>query len=148
MPVVRVEQRVAAPVDAVWGVVSDVEARTRLMGHMRSVEVRETGPGYRVTAWEVDIKGCAMRWTEREEIDHERLRIDYHLIEGDLAQMEGHWQLEPLPDGVVNVVLSVSFDIGMPELSDMLDPVAERAIRENSLAMLASLAAHTGAAVV
>jgi coenzyme Q-binding protein COQ10 len=144
LPVVEVEQRVAAPADAIWGLISDVEAHAQMMGHVRSVEVRETGPGYRVTAWEVDVKGCAMRWVERAEIDDERKRIDYRLIEGDLARWEGSWQLRPLADGSVDVALSVSFDIGVPELSDMLDPVAERAIRENSLAMLALLASHAG----
>ena len=147
MPVVQVEQRVAAPVEAIWSVISDVEAHARLMRHVRSVEVRETGQGYRVTAWEVDVKGCAMRWVERDEIDDERRRMDYRLLEGDIARWEGYWQLHPLPDGSVNVELSVSFDLGMPELSDMLDPVAERAVRENSLEMLASLAAHAGAPV-
>jgi len=147
MPVVEVEERIAAPIETVWNLINDVESHPRLMEHVRSVEVRETGPGYRVAAWEADLKGCRMSWVEREEIDAERRRIDYHLVEGDLAQMEGFWQVDPLPDGAVKVVLSVAFDIGMPMLSDMLNPVAERAIRENSRAMLASLASHAGAAV-
>lgn len=148
MPVVRVEQTVAAPLERVWTVIRDVEARTRLMGGMSSVEVRETGPGFRVTAREAELKGCAMRWTEREEIDDEHHRLETHLIDGDLAAMDGQWQLERLGDDAVHVTLTVSFDIGVPELSDMLDPVAERAIHDSSAAMLAALASDAGAFVV
>jgi ribosome-associated toxin RatA of RatAB toxin-antitoxin module len=118
------------------------------MQHVRSVEVLETGPGYRLTAWEVAVKGCAMRWVERAEIDEERHRVEYRLVEGDLAKMDGFWQLTPLPDGCVEVAFSLTFDIGVPSLSDMLDPVAERALRENSQAMLRSLATQAGAATV
>jgi ribosome-associated toxin RatA of RatAB toxin-antitoxin module len=148
VPVVRVEQAVAAPLETVWGVIRDVEARTRLMGGTSSVEVRETGPGYRVTAREAEMKGCLMRWTEREEIDDERHRLETHLLDGDLAVMDGRWQLDRLADGTVNVSLTVTFDIGVPELSDMLDPVAERAIHDSSARMLLSLAAGADTPVV
>jgi hypothetical protein len=39
-------------------------------------------------------------------------------------------------------VLSVRFDIGIPMLSEMINPVAERAIKENSRLMLASLSSE------
>src|SRR5262245_58781727 len=81
MPVVEVEERIAAPIETVWNLINDVESHPRLMEHVRSVEVRETGPGYRVAAWEADLKGCRMSWVEREEIDAEERRIDYHLVE-------------------------------------------------------------------
>ena len=130
------------PVERVWTVVNDVESFPRLMDHVRSLEVLERGPNYRVTAWEVDLKGCTMRWVEREDIDPERYRIEYRQIKGDLAVFEGYWQLERLTDQTSRTILSVRFDIGIPMLSEMLNPVAERTIRDNSQKMLASLAAH------
>jgi coenzyme Q-binding protein COQ10 len=148
VPVVHVEQTIAAPLETVWEAIRDVETRSRLMGGTSSVEVRESGPGYRVTVREAEMKGCAMRWTEREEIDDERHRLETRLIDGDLAAMDGQWQLEQAGNGTVHVTLTVTFDIGVPELSDMLDPVATRAIHDSSAAMLASLAASAGIAVV
>ncbi|MGA7732799.1 MAG: aromatase/cyclase [Chloroflexia bacterium] len=139
MPLVEVDEIMQAPVDMVWEVVNDVEAYPRLMEHVRSLKVLEHGPNYRHLAWEVDLKGCVMSWVEREEIDHERYRIDYRQIEGDLAEFEGYWQLEPLTADTCRATLAVQFDIGIPMLSEMINPIAERAIRDNSLKMLHSL---------
>lgn len=144
MPLVEVTKVMPAPVQRVWDVISDVEAYPRLMSHVRSLTITETGPNYRVTAWEVDCKGFVMRWTEREESDRERLRIEYRQLQGDMSVFEGFWQLRSLGDDVSEVTLSVQFEIGVPMLSEMLNPVAERAIRENSSKMLDSIIAGLG----
>jgi coenzyme Q-binding protein COQ10 len=142
MPLVEVAEIMQAPVHRVWDLVNDVESYPRLMEHVRSLKVLERGLNYRLTAWEVDCKGFIMRWVEREEIDRERYRINYRQIEGDLAVFEGYWQLEPLADETSQAILSVLFEIGIPMLCEMLDPVAERAIRGNSQKMLLSLASE------
>jgi ribosome-associated toxin RatA of RatAB toxin-antitoxin module len=139
MPLVEVDEVMPAPLEQVWDVVNDVLSYPRLMDHVKSVEVQEQGPDYRLTAWVVDLKGCVMRWVEREEIDHSRYRIEYRQLQGDLARFEGFWQLEPLTADSTRVVLAVQFDIGIPMLSEMLNPVAVRAITENSRRMLMSL---------
>jgi coenzyme Q-binding protein COQ10 len=139
---VEVTEVTPLPIEQVWNVVNDVESYPRLMDHVRSLEVLERGPNFRVTAWEVDLKGCVMRWVEREEIDPERYRIEYRQTKGDLAVFEGYWQLQQLPDQTCQTMLSVQFDIGIPMLSEMLNPIAERTIRDNSQKMLNSLAAH------
>ena len=140
MPVVEVAETIAAPARTVWDVVNDVESYPRLMEHVRSLRVLERGDNVRLLEWEVELKGCVMRWIEREELQPEKLRIEYRQIEGELAEFAGFWQLEPIDDASTRVVLSVNFDIGIPMLSEMLNPVAERAIRDNSRAMLTSLA--------
>jgi ribosome-associated toxin RatA of RatAB toxin-antitoxin module len=144
MPCVEVVEIMSAPVDKLWAVINDVESYPRFMDHVRSLAVVENGTNYRLLAWEVDCKGFIMRWTEREEIDRERYRIDFRQIKGDLAQFEGFWQLEPLADDCTQVKLSVQFDMGIPMLAEMLNPVAERAIRDNSRHMLLSIASEAG----
>jgi coenzyme Q-binding protein COQ10 len=141
MPLVEVDEIISAPVQRVWDVLNDVEAYQHLMDHVRSIQVLEHGSNYRHTSWEVDLKGCIMRWVEREDVDAARYRIDYKQIEGDLAQFEGYWQLEPLAGQTCRAMLTVQFDIGIPMLSEMIDPVAERVIRDNSRAMLLSIGA-------
>jgi ribosome-associated toxin RatA of RatAB toxin-antitoxin module len=142
MPLVEVTDVIPADARRVWDAINDVEAFPRVMSHVRSLKILETGPDYRVTAWEIDCKGFIMRWTEREESDFSRLRIDYRQIEGDMSVFEGFWQLRALAADSTEVTLSVQFEIGIPMLSEMLNPVAERAIQENSRKMLASLAAE------
>jgi len=142
MPLVEVDSVMPAPVSRVWELINDVEAYPRLMDHVRSLAVLERGQTYRLTAWEIDCHGFIMRWVEREEIDPERYRIDYHQEKGDLAVFEGVWQVEAISEEISRVMLSVRFEIGVPMLSEMLNPVAERAIRENSQKMLLSLASE------
>ena len=142
MPLVEVTELIAAPVEKVWAVVNDLESYPRLMEHVRSLKMLESSPTHRLSEWEIDLKGCVMRWVEREAIDSARYRIDYRLVEGDLGMFEGFWQLEPLADASCRATFSVLFDIGIPMLSDMLNPVCERAIRENSIRMLTSVAAE------
>ena len=140
MPLVEVTEIVPAPAQRLWDAIGNVEAYPDLISHVRSLKLLEVGPGYRITAWEVDCKGFIMRWTEREESDLERLRIDFRQIDGDLSVFEGFWQLRPLGTDVSEVTLSVRFEIGVPMLSEMLNPFAELAIRQNSQKMLDSIA--------
>ena len=141
MPLVEVTEIIPAPVEPLWDVIADVEAYPRLMSHVRSLKIVEEGEGYRITDWEIDCKGFIMRWTEREESDRAKLRVDYRQIRGDMEVFEGFWQLRDLGGGRSEVTLSVHFEIGVPMLAEMLNPVAERAIRENSRKMLESIAA-------
>jgi ribosome-associated toxin RatA of RatAB toxin-antitoxin module len=142
MLLVEVDERLPIPVQRSWELINRLESYVDAMEHVRSLEVLERGPHHRVTAWEVDLKGCVMRWVEHEELDAQRYRIEYRQVEGDLERFDGYWQLDPLTDDTSRVVLSVRFEIGVPMLSEMLNPIAERAVGENSRAMLASLAAH------
>jgi len=142
MPLVEVAEVIPAPVQRVWDVVNDVESYPRLMEHVQTLQVLERGPAYRLTEWVCDLKGCVMRWVEREEFDRENYRVEYHQLEGDLAAFEGFWQLEALSESATRVTLSVLFDIGIPMLSEMLNPVAERAVRDNSRNMLLSISSE------
>jgi coenzyme Q-binding protein COQ10 len=139
MPVVEVNERLQAPAVRVWELVRDVEAYPRLMEPVRSLRVLDEGPNWVVTAWEVVLKGSILQWVEHEERDDERYRLTYRQIEGDLQEFDGYWQVTALAPGVAEAALMVRFEIGIPMLRDMLDPVAERAIRENCRLMLRSL---------
>ena len=146
MPLVEVNEQLEVPAERVWGLVRDVEAYPRLMEPVRSLQVLEEGPDWVVTAWEVELKGSILKWTEHEQRDEERRRLTYHQIEGDLEQFDGYWQVTELTPEVTEAILIVRFEIGIPMLREMLDPVAERAIRENSRLMLRSLGTtHAGA---
>jgi ribosome-associated toxin RatA of RatAB toxin-antitoxin module len=141
MPHVEVELTIAAPPAAIWATVIDVESYPESMTEVRSVEiVEETGPGTRITAWSVHLKGSVLEWTEEERVDHEAMRVSFQQVSGDLADFSGYWKVRPADDGrSSSVTLNVDFDIGIPLLADMLNPVAAVALRENAQQMLAAL---------
>jgi len=139
MPLVEVTEVIAAPVDRVWEVVNDVASYPRLIAHVRSLTTLESTATHRLIKWEVEVKGCLMSWVERQEIDAMHHRIDYRMVEGDLASLTGFWQLESLTAESSRATVSVMFDIGIPMLCDMLNPLCERAIRDNWTRMLRSV---------
>jgi ribosome-associated toxin RatA of RatAB toxin-antitoxin module len=135
MPKVDVDVVISATVADVWTTINDVEAYASFMENVRSVSVVSHEAGERVSSWSVLLKGSILEWTEREIVDDDAKRVTFEQLDGDLDEFSGYWQLEPKEDGV-RVVLAVTFEIGIPLLAEMLNPVAARALRDNSLRML------------
>jgi ribosome-associated toxin RatA of RatAB toxin-antitoxin module len=139
MPTVEVTQRLAAPIGDVWRLVCDVEAYPEFMEPVRSVRLLSSGENWAVHAWEVVLKGSVLKWVERQERDPAAFHIAYHQLDGDLEVFDGFWRLRQIGRDATEAILVVRFEIGVPMLRAMLDPVAARAIEQNSRAMLLSL---------
>lgn len=132
------------PVEKVWEVLLDCEAFPSYMDEVVSVKILDEAGGQRSSRWAVLLKGSELEWDEAEVIDHERHRLEFHQTEGDLAYFTGYWQIST--DGEETVVeLHVEFDIGIPLMSEMLNPVAARALEDNSKAILRQLSRRAGA---
>jgi len=141
MPQVDVKLPIQAPIDEVWRAVKDIESYPTYMDNVKDVRVEaEQMHGERVSTWSVLLKGSVLEWTERERVDDAAYRIEFDQIDGDLDVFTGHWQLTEIADGV-EAVLLVDFEIGIPLLADMLNPVAARALHDNSEQMLLEIRA-------
>jgi ribosome-associated toxin RatA of RatAB toxin-antitoxin module len=136
MPNVDVDVVIRAPADVVWSTINDLASYPKFMANVQSVEVTSEDGADRVSKWSVLLKGSLLEWTEREHVDVERLRITFDQVDGDLNVFQGFWAVEAVSPETTSVVLSVEFEIGIPLLADMLNPVAGRALRENSEHML------------
>ncbi|MDT0436578.1 MULTISPECIES: type II toxin-antitoxin system RatA family toxin [Streptomyces] len=140
MPRVDVDQRIEVPPDTAWAAVVDVERYPDCMESVDSVVVTERPDDrHRTTAWSVRLGGSLLHWTEAEVIDHAARRFSFEQVSGDLGRFVGHWAVRAEPDGGSTVSLHVDFDIGIPLLAEMLNPVAADALRENAAQMLAAL---------
>lgn len=125
----------------VSAVVEDVEAREALRrvgdyrrwpaasAAVRSVEVAAEPDGTSTSSWEVVFRGGLMRWTERDWFDLDRLTHHFALLEGDPHDFEGAWTAEPHADGC-RVRMLADFDLGMPSLRHVLDPIAIEALED------------------
>jgi len=96
---------------------------------VRSVVVDPQGDGTDVSTWEVVFRGGLMRWTERDHLDLDALRQSFSLIEGDPHAFAGTWTAVPR-EGGCSVVMDAQFDLGMPSLSHVLDPIAVEALED------------------
>lgn len=96
---------------------------------IRSVVVAEAGEGVSTSTWEVTFRGGLMRWTERDVLDLDRLEHRFALVEGDPRDFDGAWTAAPHPGGCL-LELAAEFDLGMPSLRHLLDPIAIEALED------------------
>ncbi|MGC9665086.1 type II toxin-antitoxin system RatA family toxin [Planosporangium sp. 12N6] len=137
MPDVAIDLDIRAPAARVWQVVTDIERYPDSMDSVRWVKILDdTDPLARRSGWSVLLKGSILEWEEVERLDPERLVMAFHQVTGDMETFDGQWRVTPLDDGRTNVTLRISFEIGIPLLAEMLNPVAERSLRANCREML------------
>src|SRR5205814_131192 len=79
-----------------------------------------------------------LHWTEIDRIDQGRLLIEFRQSVGDLARFDGVWSVHPAAGGT-QVVFEAEADLGMPTLAPLLNPVAERTLRETIREILTGL---------
>ncbi|QXJ25683.1 SRPBCC family protein [Actinomadura graeca] len=140
MPYVEVSLRIESPVEETWRAVTRLEDYATYMDNVESVDVRgETEDGKRVSEWAVLLKGSVLEWVEVDELDEATRTMTFDQVSGDLDQFTGYWRVDPQDDGASVVTFSVDFEIGIPLLADMLNPVATKALRENSEQMLRAI---------
>jgi len=120
-----------------YDVLCDFERYPELSPEVRSV-VLETKDGESYSTWETTFRGGLLRWRERDSFDPETNTIGFVQTEGDIEHFSGWWKVAG-QDGGSGVRFWAQFDMGIPSLSEIIDPIAEQALRENILAILRGL---------
>lgn len=143
MPVVHTVHTTTAAAAEVWSVLLDCERFPEYMDEVREVEIIKNDGDARVSRWAVLLKGSELEWEESETIDNAGRRIEFDQTDGDLAYFTGYWQVTEAGDHT-KVELHVEFDIGIPLMAEMLNPVAARALEDNSKAILDHIGRQAG----
>lgn len=129
---------IAGPIERVYALAKDMESYPEFMPDVESVRVIEREPHRTVTEWETSVDGTPILWTEEDLFDDQNFVIDYRLIEGDLDKFEGQWKFVASSEGT-RVTLTVDYDFGIPELTNLIGPTLEQKVGENSEMMLAGM---------
>jgi ribosome-associated toxin RatA of RatAB toxin-antitoxin module len=132
----------------IFPILSDFERYPQLTDAVRSVAVTHAPDGVVVSTWEVYFRTGILRWTEEDRFDPSSYTITFNQTEGDVEYFAGAWTLEDGNDGCT-VRFTADLDLGIPALGSILEPIAERALKDNIRAILNGLlaAADAGAAV-
>jgi ribosome-associated toxin RatA of RatAB toxin-antitoxin module len=137
MPQVSIEREVRASAGRLWQTVLDVERYPESMASVRWVRITAVeSERERQISWSVSLKGSILEWEEVERIDHQAMTVKFRQVSGDMERLEGEWSLSPRGEDLTLVSLQVSFEIGIPMLAEMLNPVAELSFHENCDEML------------
>jgi ribosome-associated toxin RatA of RatAB toxin-antitoxin module len=139
VPVVEVNLRIAAPVEDAWRAVTRIEDYPEYMDNVQWVRVGGRDGDARISEWSVLLKGSVLEWVEKDVVDEAARTMTFHQVNGDLDHFSGYWRVTPDESDGSLVSLFVEFEIGIPLLAEMLDPVAAKALRENSEQMLRAI---------
>ncbi len=122
-----------------FDIVSDFERYPEMTDAVRSVAVQPLGDGTIASDWAVNFRNGILRWSEEDRLDREARRIDFQQTGGDFEHFSGRWELRDVEDGCL-VGFTAQFDLGIPSLSYMLDPIAEQALLDNLEKIVVGLA--------
>ncbi|MBB5122432.1 cyclase [Streptomyces eurocidicus] len=140
MPTVTL--RVLAPALApteTYARISDFARYPAMTATVESVVVRPPSPdGSVLSEWTVHFRNGLMKWKERDTFSPEALSISFEQVSGDFATFRGTWGVSADGAGTL-VCFDAEFDLGIPTLAAILDPVAEAALRDNILKILDGL---------
>ncbi len=126
--------------DEVYHRISDFGRYPEYSDVFREVAVEPPLPdGSTVSDWTVEFRGGLMRWRERDTYAPATYSLAFEQLSGDFQTFEGSWRCEAR-DGGTLVVFTAAFDLGIPSLAEILDPVAESTVRTNIARVLRGLA--------
>ncbi|MHB9756206.1 type II toxin-antitoxin system RatA family toxin [Streptomyces sp. BYX5S] len=114
---------------AVYDRVAEFARYPELTPVVLSVTVHDLSETEETSAWEVYFRNGILRWTESDHFDRPALTITFAQLDGDFEVFEGVWWIVATDSGA-RVGFHAAFDFGIPSLAGILEPVAERVIKE------------------
>ncbi|MGW7451067.1 type II toxin-antitoxin system RatA family toxin [Streptomyces sp. NPDC054787] len=114
----------------VFELLRDFASYPKYTDAVREVNVTDTGGDTMDSDWSVNFRNGILCWTERDRIDAATLTIEFTQTEGDFDQFDGAWTVIGHDDGTATVRFHARFDLGMPSLAAIIDPIACEALVE------------------
>lgn len=138
MPKIVVTEAVSANPSEVYKLACDMEKYPEYMEDVINVQVIRCMENETLTSWDTKVDGRSFKWIEKDIFDDYNKTITYELIKGDLKEFHGQWNFKNI-DGNCLVSLEVEFDLGVPILARLLNPILTKKVNSNSKAMLKAI---------
>lgn len=145
MPEVRVTARTDQSATLTYQRIADFAAYPKMTEAVVSVDVGGSdADGAVISEWTVKFRNGLLRWTERDVLDPAELTITFVQLRGDFVTFTGTWLVTPATPGAreepgATVDFEAEFDLGIPSLASIIDPVAASTLRSNILLILSGL---------
>jgi ribosome-associated toxin RatA of RatAB toxin-antitoxin module len=122
----------------VYARLSDFANYPKFSPAVRSVIITRADDGRFYSDWEVNFREGILRWKEEDVFRPEERIFSFSQIQGDIDYFVGEWSVTENADGCL-IRFVCDFDMGMPGLNDILEPIAEQALRDNAKSIVKGL---------
>lgn len=131
MPDVTIDALVPTTTAAgVYRKLRDFGAYPRYTDAVREVRVLPVDDHNVEARWSVNFRNGVLCWTERDTFDDANQTIAFSQTDGDFHRFDGSWSVSP-DDSGVRVRFACTFDLGMPSLAAIVNPIACEALTES-----------------
>lgn len=124
--------------EAAYMRLADFEAYQVHSDVVRKVVILEKDDARSVSEWEVNFRQGILRWKEEDHYDPVKLQMRFEQLEGDAEEFRGEWSFSSV-EGGTRIEFNAEFDMGIPSMNDIIEPIAELALRENIQAIISGL---------
>lgn len=122
-------------------IVIDVERFPEFMKNVSFARVVAEENDRKIVDWQMIVEEVELEWREEIRYDAEKTRAEFQLVEGIFARFDGHWQVSPMPFGA-RIELFVEYDLGLPEIDNIIGPILKERLLQNLELMLTCLTAR------
>ncbi len=126
------------PATEAFKVVEDVERFPEFLPNVNSVTLLEAEGQRKVAAWSTTIDGAPLDWVEEGIYDPKNCLVHFRALEGVFDRFDGFWQVTPDGDGS-RVTFKLVYEIGLPEIEEIIGPLLRERLIENAESMLAAI---------
>ena len=124
--------------DDVFPLLCDMEQYPKYSEAVLSLAVTGADNGAAISAWTVRFGKGVATWTQQDTVDRAATTIRFKRLSGDIENFTGAWVLRGSADGCT-LTFTADFDIGMPALAEIIEPMIEAMLRDNITAILKGL---------
>jgi len=124
--------------DTAFEVVEDLERFPEFIPNVNSLTILEVDGNRKVAEWDTTIDDAPLSWIEEGIYDKEKREVRFRALEGVFDRFDGYWQVEPAGAGS-RVTFELTYEIGLPEIEEIVGPLLRERMVENVESMLAAI---------
>ena len=135
---IDISRHLRRPAREAFAVVEDVERFPDFMPNVNSITLLEAQGPRKVAAWSISIDDAPLDWVQRGMYDLQGVWFQFRALEGVFDRFDGYWQVAAEEDGS-RVTFELTYEIGLPEIEEIVAPLLRERLIENAESMLAAI---------
>jgi ribosome-associated toxin RatA of RatAB toxin-antitoxin module len=140
---INMTRRLSRTAEEAFRVVEDIERFPEFMPSVNAINLIEVDGDRKVAEWDITIDDAPLDWVEEGIYDHDNLIVRFRALEGVFDRFDGYWQVEPDGEGS-RVRFELSYEIGLPEIEEIVGPILRVRMIENAESMLDAIEQRVG----